>query len=554
MMQEPSADHATSSFLQTGLHALARGLVLIGTPTTVRSLSFAIREERNDRSMRPHALPIGCFLTEKPNGQDFIAGLPVLGTFSHIATHHRIEPITFAIISLPATQDQTLTSLRTTLRVLNIPAREVSPITDVLKSAMAARSQTQSFTPPRQINFTDLIGRTPYGIDRREVSQILTSKRILITGAGGSIGSELCRIACTFDPEEIILVERGENALFEIDRQIARLFPHIKRRACLHDCVDAQRTHTLFTDARPHAIFHAAAHKHVPLMEDHPTAAITNNVLGTKSVADAAIACNAERFVMISSDKAVNPSSVMGATKRLAEMYIQHLASMASQGQHATQMSMVRFGNVLGSACSVLPIWSNQLAEGGPITVTDERMTRYFMTIHEAATLVIQSSALPQTNDASHIYVLDMGAPIRIIDLAERFARLCDVEPYRDGQAPPPLPNAIMIKLTGARPGEKLYEELAYAAESLSQTRFPGILALASQNANAPTNMPQVIQELTQVAVDGTQSQAITTIRSHVPEMKLSPIATGPGLDEQKHLKLPIPATPVLKSASRSAA
>lgn len=554
MMQEPNADHPLNSNQRSSLHALARGLVLIGTPTTVRALSFALREERNDRTLRPHALPIGCFLTEHLQGQDFIAGLPVLGTLTDIATYHRMLPVTFALVSLPSTHEQTSNSLRATLRALSIPMREIQPISDLLKSASSINSKTQSFTAPRQINFTDLIGRTPYGIDRREVLQILTGKRILITGAGGSIGSELCRIACTFEPQEIILVERGENALFEIDRQIARLFPHIKRRACLHDCVDAQRTLALFTATQPHAIFHAAAHKHVPLMEDHPSAAITNNVLGTKSVADAAIACNAERFVMISSDKAVNPSSVMGATKRLAEMYIQHLASSGSQGAHATQMSMVRFGNVLGSACSVLPIWSNQLAEGGPITVTDERMTRYFMTIHEAATLVIQSSALPQTPDASNIYVLDMGAPLRIIDLAERFARLCDVEPYREGQTPPPSPNAILIKLTGARPGEKLYEELAYAAESLSQTKFPGILALASQNANAPANMPQVIEELTQVALEGTQSQAITTIRGHVPEMKLISIATGPSLDDQKHLKLPIPASTALKSASRSAA
>jgi len=277
--------------------------------------------------------------------------------------------------------------------------------------------------PAPRIDLAALIGRTPHEMDREAVGRVLRGRRVLITGAGGSIGGELARVAAEFEPSLLVLMERAENALFEIDRQMARHFPGVQRKAVLHDVVDAEATLRLCQKITPQVVFHAAAHKHVPLMEDHPAHAVTNNLFGTKSIADAAVAVGAERFVMISSDKAVNPTSVMGATKRLAEMYVRGLGGeianrkspIANEGQ-GTRLSMVRFGNVLGSAASVLTIWAQQIAEGGPLTITDPRMTRYFMTIPEAATLVVQSAALEAGGVG--VFVLDMGEPVRIVELA----------------------------------------------------------------------------------------------------------------------------------------
>jgi FlaA1/EpsC-like NDP-sugar epimerase len=375
------------------------------------------------------------------------------------------------------------------------------------------------------------------------VERILARKRVLITGAGGSIGSELCRIAATFRPELLILMERSENALFEIDRQLARRFPEVPRKALLHDVVDAEQTLRHLVALKPHAIFHAAAHKHVPLMEDHPSHAVTNNLFGTKSIADAAWAVGAERFVMISSDKAVNPTSVMGATKRLAEMYVQALGEGARHhpktGGGTTSFSMVRFGNVIGSACSVLPIWGSQLAEGGPITVTDARMTRYFMTINEAATLVIQAGAIDaRAGQTPSIFVLDMGAPLKIAELAERFVRLHGYEPRErdsetarqrdreDGKAARPQDGggkgAIDIVFTGARPGEKIHEELAYAAEALLPTPYPGIMALAG-SVHADFDVAGMIADFSALRTTTDRAPVLAAIRRHVPEMAPEP-------------------------------
>lgn len=383
-----------------------------------------------------------------------------------------------------------------------------------------------------RIDLAALIDREPRPIDRDAVSGLLKGKRVLITGAGGSIGSELARIAASFDPSCVILMERSENALFEIDRQLGSTFRGVSRRAVLHDVVDAERTLQLMVDLRPDVVFHAAAHKHVPLMEDHPSHAVTNNFFGTRSIADAAQAVGAERFVLISSDKAVNPTSVMGATKRLAEIYVQGLHRQAharSGSGPRTRFSMVRFGNVLGSSCSVVPIWSAQLVDGGPLTVTDTRMTRYFMTIHEAAGLVIQAASIDDPSPTAPVYVLDMGNPIRILDLARRFlaahgytARLIDregnlvldadasLEPTRKGQT-------IDIVVSGIRPGEKLHEELAYAAENLRPTPHQGIDAWAGTPREV--SLPALVADLSQARHSTDPESVVATIRRHVPEM-----------------------------------
>lgn len=468
--------------------------------------------------------PIGCVLIEAASEEtpEEIGGLPVLGTLDDLAGLHAASPISGAIVSLPSGLPAATLKTRARLRQLGIVERFIPTLSDSLGSIV---SKPVSASQPG-VDLVELIGRVPYGIDRKAVARVVEGKRVLITGAGGSIGSELCRIAATFKPAQIILMERSENALFEIDRQMARRFPDLPRKALLHDVVDADQTLRHLVALRPHTILHSAAHKHVPLMEDHPSHAVTNNLFGTKSIADAALAAGAERFVMISSDKAVNPTSVMGATKRLAEMYVQAMnAGQAGKLGPKTSFTMVRFGNVLGSACSVLPIWGAQLAEGGPITVTDPRMTRYFMTITEAATLVIQAAAIDAhgTPHSPTIFVLDMGEPVKILDLAQRFVRLNGFEPRVLGPLPPKglrlVGAEIDIVFTGQRPGEKLYEELAYDAEALKPTPYPGIMALGA-STHAAFDVAGMVAELSALRSSPDRRSVIEAIGRHVPEMK----------------------------------
>lgn len=302
-----------------------------------------------------------------------------------------------------------------------------------------------------------LIDRPQRPVNESLLRSYLSDQVVLVTGAGGSIGSQLCRVIARQKPSKLVLMERSENALFEIQRELRRDFPKLDIHAQLHDVTHRAMTMKRFEDLRPDVVLHAAAHKHVPMMEQHPAEAVMNNLYGTRWVVDASEAAGASRLVMISTDKAVNPSSVMGATKRLAELYVQHVNTRS-----AMVGCMVRFGNVLGSASSVLPIWSRQVAEGGPITVTHPQMTRFFMTIPEAAGLVLASGGLAEGGE---VFVLEMGEPVRVLDLAERFCRSQGLEPGVD----------IDVVFTGPRPGEKLAEELAYSDEDVMPTRHAGI-------------------------------------------------------------------------------
>lgn len=528
---------ATPSYPTPSLELLGKRAVLIGTRETLPALaaqlkSTALRATGCIVIDAPTAFsPPSNGTTEKFNARSAakastsIAGLTVLGGFQQLPEAHRVLSFTLAIVSLPSSHAAWQLRVRARLRELSIPERLVPPIEDLLSLPPTAALRTSA----SDVDVTELIGRTPYGLDRHSVTKALTGKRVLITGAGGSIGSELARIVATFHPEQLILMERAENSLFEIDRQIGRRFPEIKRKAVLHDVVDADATLRHCVALKPHVVFHAAAHKHVPLMEDHPAHALTNNLFGTKSIADAAVATGAERFVLISSDKAVNPTSVMGATKRLAEIYTQSLNRRGS----TTRCCMVRFGNVLGSACSVLPIWGTQLAEGGPLTVTDPRMTRYFMTIHEAATLVIQASAAGEAtavdlNSEPAVFVLDMGEPVRILELAQRFIRAHAFTPrvvntkgetLADFQLPEDNADAptIDIILTGARPGEKLHEELAYAAEALHETHHPGIRAWASDVARG-VDVTAMVADLSVLRHSADHKAVLAGIRRYVPD------------------------------------
>ena len=320
----------------------------------------------------------------------------------------------------------------------------------------------------REVAIEDLLRREQVKLDTESVAGVIRGQPVLVTGAGGSIGSELCRQVAAYRPSSLVLVERAENNLFEIHSELRGRFSDLDVVPCVADITDVPRVTQVFRDQRPMIVFHAAAHKHVPMMEWNPAEAVKNNILGTQVVADLADSLAVERFVMVSTDKAVNPVSVMGATKRAAELYVQALSLRS-----ATHFSTVRFGNVLGSAGSVIPIFRKQIQNGGPITVTHPDMTRYFMTIPEAAQLIMQAGALSQGGET---FILDMGQPVRIIDLAHDLIRLSGLEPDKD----------IEVRFTGVRPGEKLFEELSTMSEGIQRTTHPKIFTGTYDSPHLP--------------------------------------------------------------------
>jgi len=470
---------------------------------------------------------VGVVLVDSPS-TTIIEGCAVLGSANDLIGLCASNEIASAIVTLPASHRSMWREISISLHRAGVVERFVPPMDELLSCApQVAASPTVAVGAPR-IDLAKLVGREAHSIDRELVGETLTNKTVLVTGAGGSIGSELCRQIATFQPKKIVLMERAENALFEIDRQLKETFPTLERVAVLHDVVDASRTLSLLERYKPEVVIHAAAHKHVPLMEDHPSHAVTNNVFGTKSIADASVAIGVERFVLISSDKAVNPVNVMGATKRLAEMYVQSLSKMNGIGfSKNTKLSMVRFGNVLGSACSVLPIWADQIAAGRPVTVTDERMTRYFMTIPEAATLVLQAGAMSGMDQmtsgeqpSGEVFVLDMGEPINIFGLARRFIRACGYEAVI-GQ---PMgsscsPRSVPVILTGSRPGEKLHEQLSYDAEGLERTAHPGIYSLDDGTDVEPATIDAMIESMDTARSSHSRKAVIEQIARYIPTM-----------------------------------
>ncbi|HIJ80015.1 MAG TPA: polysaccharide biosynthesis protein [Deltaproteobacteria bacterium] len=307
----------------------------------------------------------------------------------------------------------------------------------------------------RSLTLEDLLGREPVHLDEKAIAGYLFGKSVMVTGGGGSIGSELCRQVAAQRPRRLIVFEHGEFNLYAIDHELQKAFPDLEIIAVLGDVKNEDRVDWAFKKFQPDVVFHAAAYKHVPMLEVNPAEGINNNVFGTRVVADAADRYGVERFVLVSTDKAVNPTNVMGTTKRIAELYCQNLA-LRSQTKYIT----TRFGNVLGSAGSVVPLFEKQIKEGGPVTVTHREITRYFMTIPEAVSLILQVGSM---GEGGEIYVLDMGEPVLIKDLAEQMIRLCGFEPGKD----------IEIVYTGLRPGEKLFEEVFHEHENLRGTTHP---------------------------------------------------------------------------------
>jgi O-antigen biosynthesis protein WbqV len=360
----------------------------------------------------------------------------------------------------------------------------------------------------KPVALEDLLGRPQTAVDRDSIAALVTGKRILVTGAGGTIGGELSRQIAALAPAEIALVDNSEYALYEIDMEISRRFPELKRRAMLRDIRDRARLDRAFAQIRPDIVFHAAALKHVPLSEANVNETVLTNVGGTMNVADACRDADVGTMVLISTDKAVKPSSVMGATKRLAESYAQALDLAARDGD-GTRFVTVRFGNVLGSTGSVVPLFQKQIAAGGPVTVTDPNVTRYFMSVREAVELVLQASAIGE-GDASacgRIFELEMGEPVRILDLARQMIRLAGKRPDED----------IVIAFSGLRPGEKLEEELLHAGEDLIPTSNPNLCLAHPRTADLPL-LQRALDELEDACRSGRQDAVMPMIRRLVPE------------------------------------
>ncbi|MDF3000071.1 MAG: polysaccharide biosynthesis protein [Bacillota bacterium] len=375
----------------------------------------------------------------------YIVGVKIAGDHLAIKQLARRYGIDEIIIAIPSANKKAIQHIVNECNKTRCKMKILPGISDLINERV-------SISKLRDVDIEDLLGRDPVQVNLREISGYLEGRIVLVTGGGGSIGSELCRQIAKFKPRKLIALDIYENTVFELSNEIRNTYPDLEFEVVIASVRSRQRMKEVFLRYKPHVVFHAAAHKHVPLMENNPKDAVINNIIGTKNMIDLSDEYAVENFVMISTDKAVNPTNVMGATKRVAEMILQEKSARSR-----TSFSAVRFGNVLGSNGSVIPIFRKQIERGGPVTVTHEEITRYFMTIPEAVQLVIQAGAMATGGE---IFILDMGDPVRIMDLAENVIRLSGYVPHVD----------IEIKVTGLRPGEKLYEELLLDEEGIERT------------------------------------------------------------------------------------
>ncbi len=370
---------------------------------------------------------------------------------------------------------------------------------------------------PRPVAIEDLLGRPQTPLDRGMMRRLIEGRRVLVTGAGGSIGAELVRQTAAFGPAHMTLLDNSEYLLYSIGLELGEAHPDLSRSLVLGDVRDRARLDEIMAGEAPELVFHAAALKHVPMVEANPVEGLLTNVVGTRNTADACRKAGVAAMVLISTDKAINPSSVMGATKRLAECYCQALEIAGRRdGPGGTRFVTVRFGNVLGSTGSVVPLFRRQLAAGGPLTVTDPEMSRYFMTVREAVELVLQASALgaeAPADEAGNIYVLDMGEPVKIMDLARQIIRLAGLRPEKD----------IKIEVTGLRPGEKLHEELFHVAEPLVETTHPGLHLAAPRTANLEL-LGRSLDELAEFCAGERGAEAMRLLHHLVPEYRQEPV------------------------------
>jgi len=420
-----------------------------------------------------------------------LMGVPICGTREAIVSVAKDKKIDEIIIAIPSARRNDIKEIlqeckKTKCKLKTLPA---------MYELISGKVTIQQI---RDVQIEDLLGREPIKLDLEEISGYLRDEVVLVTGGGGSIGSELCRQIARFSPKKLIILDIYENNAYELQQELNRKYPELDHEVVIASIQDRERMESVFSKYRPGVVFHAAAHKHVPLMEANPVEAIKNNVFGTLNVAECADKYNARRFVLISTDKAVNPTNVMGATKRIAEMIIQSLDRNSK-----TEFVAVRFGNVLGSNGSVIPLFKKQIAEGGPVTVTHPEVNRFFMTIPEAVQLVIQAGAMAKGGE---IFILDMGKPVKILDLAKDLIRLSGLEPDVD----------IKIEFTGLRPGEKLYEELMLEEEGLTATKHEKIF-IGKPIFTDIHSLRKEIEKLKSILMQGSSEEIIDVLEHLVP-------------------------------------
>ena len=465
----------------------ARRVLIVGAGHAGELL---VRDMLSDRSY--HYRPVGLIDDDPVKRRIRIHGVPVVGRIDDISTLANRLVAHEILIAMPSASNVLKQRILAAAAGCKLPIKVLPSVKQLLADPVAMQQL-------RPMSLEDLLQREPVQTDKQELHVLLEGKRVLVTGAGGSIGSELCRQIARYKPASLILFERYENGLHELDLEVREKFPLVKVTPVVGDVTVPDRVSEVLSSTRPELLFHAAAHKHVPLMEVNPKEAVRNNVLGTKTVAEAAVAAGVERFVLISTDKAVNPTSVMGATKRVAEELIQ---SLNRHGQ--TKFTVVRFGNVLGSNGSVVPRFAEQIRQGGPVTVTHPDIKRFFMTIPEAVQLVLQASVLGHGED---VFVLDMGEQIKVADLARNMIVLSGLVPDQD----------VHIVYTGLRPGEKLFEELFEDTERVEPTLHPKIQRAVRTGASSMVAVKQCLMRLELALSDGDDDTLIRWLQEAVP-------------------------------------
>lgn len=452
--------------------------------------ALVVREMQ--RNPQANLLPVG-FVDDDPAKQkQEIHGTTVIGNVDELAHLIDLKKVDEVIIAIPSAPGQVVRKVTDVCRIKNIPSRTMPSLHELIGGKVSVNRL-------REVDITDLLRRAPTHIDTELVGLSLGDRRVVVTGAGGSIGRELCRQIARWEPRELYLLGHGENSIFETLIEIEQSYPSLIVHALIADIRDKERINHLFSVHQPQVVFHAAAHKHVPLMQANIEEAITNNVLGTRNIVEASLAANVDRLVMISTDKAICPTSVYGATKRIGEMLIINAAR-----RHGKSFSVVRFGNVLGSRGSVLLLFKRQIDHGGPVTVTHPDMERYFMTIPEAVHLVLQASAM---GVGGEVFVLNMGEQIRILDLAQDLIRLSGLEPGKD----------IEIEFSGIRPGEKLREALWDEGADYVATAHPDVLRLNESEVFSSLDLELAVDNLIAQSKNGDPDQIVSMLNKIVP-------------------------------------